>query len=194
MEANFSALSLAMNSAMGCWQVSHQHKPGCCNDRKRLSQSAGCSDEFWELSLCAYSILGSHTSLSSPLIRWPSTPGTKTLGMWAMQSCSSETPVQTTNTGVSLRLWASSEGLHPTPPWPRPPPCTQSLWAQIVKKKTKKKKQESAFRLKPDQARQFPGGSSHRHYFLIAFSLFICEPVYHVNRGHNETIAHLSWC
>lgn len=133
MEANFSALSLAMNSAMGCWQVSHQHKPGCCNDRKRLSQSAGCSDEFWELSLCAYSILGSHTSLSSPLIRWPSTPGTKTLGMWAMQSCSSETPVQTTNTGVSLRLWASSEGLHPTPPWPRPPPCTQSLWAQIVK-------------------------------------------------------------
>lgn len=61
--------------------VSHQHKPGCCNDRKCLSQSAGCLDEFWELSLARIAFLVPTPCLPT---QWPSTPGTKP---WECELC-----------------------------------------------------------------------------------------------------------
>ena len=70
---------------------------------------------FW-VEPCEHSILSSHTSL--PPYSLTLHARNKTLRMWAMRRCSSETPVQTTNTGKSLLRWASSEPLHPTPPWP----------------------------------------------------------------------------
>lgn len=129
------ALSLAMDSPMGCWQVPHQHKLHCCSDRKRLSQSAGCSDEFWESSLARIAFL-----VPTPPSPYSVTlhARNKTLGMWAMQSCSSKTPVQTTNTGHSFLHRASSEPLHPTPPWPQLPVLhtrTPALWAQKSRNK-----------------------------------------------------------
>lgn len=57
MEANSLLCPLPWAVQKGCSQVSHQHQLLCCNDRKRLFLSAGCSDEFWKLSLAGIAFL-----------------------------------------------------------------------------------------------------------------------------------------
>lgn len=151
--------------------------------RKRLSQSAGCSDEFWELSLGRTAFLV--PTPPSPLLGWPSTPGTKP---WECELCraAARTPVQTANTGKSLLRWTSSVMLRPTPPWPLLP-----LWSQIIMNQT------SVFTSQAlTQARHYLGGnprSSYQHFSFIGCpslkSLWAHLPK---KQGHNEAITHLS--
>lgn len=119
---------------MGCWQVSHQCEPARCNDRKRLSPSAGRPGPILGVEPWAHSILRSHTAL--PLYSVTLHARNKTLGMWGMWSRSSETPVQTNQRGANPPTPGPHlKPLHPTPPWPRPiAGCT----ATSVCTKTKK--------------------------------------------------------
>lgn len=109
-----------MTCTMGYWQLSHQHEPYCCNDRKYLTLSAGWLSEFWESSLTGKEFVVPSTP--SPYAVTVRTRN-KTLGMWTMQSCSVDTPVRRANTRQILLRLVLSQPPHPTPPWPRLPLC-----------------------------------------------------------------------
>lgn len=89
----------------------------------------------------------------------------KTLGMWAMQSCSSETPVQTTSTGKSLLRWGLrlSPAIRPHPDLGCPHRDTPALWAKI----NRKRKSVFMTQTRPDN---FLGANPHtycKHLSLV---------------------------
>lgn len=131
-----------------------------------MSQSAGCSDEFWELSLCSHGILSSHTSL--PLLSDPprqeQNPGNVSYAELQLRDTCSDNQHRAKPSTLGLRL---SPCIRPHPDLCYLHIHTPALWAEINKKQTSVFMSQALTLASPDNFLGANPCTSYKHFSLV---------------------------